>query len=108
MRALPTGTYTLTGYRLVRSEWFVSVILAHHDHHKIVVEPGKVTTLKIDPTIHMSCKADTTSKFIVRSSFKGMHGAGLTIYKNGKRIPLGFKITPPRGKPLESKAMNYG
>ncbi len=112
-RALPAGTYTLTGYRILRcdddgDEWFTSTILAHYDQHKIKVVAGKVLQLKIDPAIDVSCEADATSKYIVRSFFKGMHGAGLTIYKNGKRIPLGFKITSPDGKALESKAMKYG
>ena len=110
---MPAGTYTLTGYRIVRSDedgnqWHTSSILAHYDQHKIKIVRGEELELKIDPAIEVSCAADATSKFIVRSWFKGMHGAGLTIYKNGSRIPLGYKITSPDGKPLESKAMKYG
>ena len=113
LRALSAGTYTMTGYRIVRSddqgtEWFVSVILAHHDENKIKIVAGKELKLEIDPTIDVSCAADATSKYIVRSFFKGMHGAGLTIYKKDKRIPLAFTITTPEGKKLESKPMKYG
>ena len=110
---MPAGSYTLTGYRILRRDehgvqWFTSTILAHHDQHKIKVVAGKELELKTDPAIAVSCEVDVTSKVIVRSFFKGMHGAGLTIYKNGKRIPLGYQITSPDGKPLESSAMKYG
>jgi hypothetical protein len=56
----------------------------------------------------MSCKAISTSKFIVQSNVQGLHGAGMTIYRNGKRIPMAYKITDSDGKLIESKGMNYG
>ena len=113
LRALPAGTYTLTGYRVGREDdqgasWFISVILAHYDKHQITVRPGEISQIEIDPTVAVSCRANATGKFIVQAGLQGMHQAGLTIYRNGKRIPMGFSITAADGKLLESGGMNYG
>ncbi len=56
----------------------------------------------------MSCKAIATAKFIVQANVQGMHGAGMTIYRDGKRIPMAYRMTSADGKQIESKSMDYG
>ncbi|MGI9241193.1 MAG: hypothetical protein ACR2RV_10355 [Verrucomicrobiales bacterium] len=111
--ALPVGTYTLAGYRFCRKDkyganWFISAILAHYDEHQIIVRPGKVSRIEIDPTVVVSCRANATEKLIVQAGVQGMHGAGLTIYREGRRIPMGFTISAANGKLLETGEMDYG
>jgi hypothetical protein len=119
LRALPPGTYTLTGYRIVRTDdtgttWHIST-LSPHGIRKVQVKPALPVEVRIDPTVHINAsghipeKGPNVGKFAVTASILGQHHAGLTIYRAGKRIPLAYVITARgRDAALEKGALDYG
>ena len=107
-RALPPGSYNVTGYRLIdRSRedavWHISVSGVHH--WKLEVDAGETEEIEVDATVHMRAgmRRERASMSIV-----GMHGAGLSIYKDGRRIPISFRVTDSGGEVLAKGPMNYG
>jgi len=111
-RALPPGAYTLTGFRILRKDdmgrdWFLSAI-APKGIRKFVVKPGKVQKIVVDPSITFGAKGSAKAGFMIQVPIQGMHQAGVSIYCEGKRIPLAFTITGMDGKRIEDGKINYG
>ena len=111
-RALRPGTYKLTGYRILRrddtgQEWFVSAI-APKGIRRIVIRPGRVQRIAIDPSITFGAKGNAKDGFMIQAPITGQHHAGISIYRDGKRIPMRYTVTGVDGKELESGKMNYG
>lgn len=123
--ALPPGHYTITGYRLARTDkqgkiWFLSA--TSHGHRKIQVGAGKVARVEIDPRIHLSTSAAAQagklrgSMMISGDSAGGRHGnllkaprrIGLSIYRSGKRIPIPYRILDSTDSELAAGTMKYG
>ncbi len=107
-RALPPGTYSVTGYRLIdRSRedalWHISVTGIRG--WKLEVDAGETEEIEVDATVHMRAGMRNGSASM---SIVGMHGAGLSIYKDGRRIPISYKITDDEGEVLAKGPMNYG
>lgn len=116
IRALPPGQYTLAGYRIARRddtgrEWFLSAIGAG-GIRKFAVRPGRVTALQIAPAVTTSVKPHVRDdgRLAVRFGLQG-HGdgpVGVTIYREGERIPMGYSITAAGGAKIEAGKLNYG
>ena len=118
-RALPAGNYRLTGYRISRTDssgtpWFVSTT-AHK--RRLSVKIGEELRLKIDPAIHINVKAvRCEGKLVGLVSIQGerhgglfnTHRVGLTIYRDGKRLPARYRATGDDGSVLESGTVAYG
>ena len=112
VRPLPPGSYTLTGYRIVRRDdqgtpWFISAISAH-GMRKIEIKPGQTQTININPGVLVRTSPGRNAGVPVTMAILGQQHAGLSIYKNGKRIPINYSITSPGGKLLETGKMKYG
>ena len=119
-RALPVGRYTITGYRIVRKDkndvpWFVST--TSNGYRKLVVKPGEVSRIKIDPAVYL--KAEGTlhegtlrAQMMVNGERHGglhhRHQVGLSIYRQGKRIPIAYRALDRQGKVVASGTMKYG
>ena len=107
-RALPQGSYDVTGYRLIdRSRedelWHISATGVRH--WRLEVDAGETEEVEIDATVHM--RSGMRGKRATMS-IVGMHGAGLSIYKDGRRIPINFRVTDSQGEVLAKGPMNYG
>ncbi len=117
LRALPPGNYTLVGYRIVRKDdegvnWFISAI-SPKGIRKLAVKPGKPLMVAIKPEIRVACKGraggpKAKGVLAVQGGFQGEHHSGLTIYREGKRIPLRFTISNHTGEEIETGKMGYG
>jgi len=107
-RALPPGTYDVTGYRMIDrsredAEWHISV--SGLRGWKLEVDAGETEQLKVDATVHMRAGM---RRGMASMSIVGMHGAGLSIYKDGRRIPINFRVIDSQGEVLAKGPMNYG
>ncbi|MBI4616944.1 MAG: hypothetical protein HY720_25250 [Planctomycetes bacterium] len=111
-RALPPATYTLTGYRVVRRTedghvWFVSA--TSRGMREFSVNAGQETRVEIDETIRFELRGHRRHGEIdVQMRISGEEGAGLTIYKDGKRIPIGYALDSSDGRRLSTGEMEYG
>ena len=111
-RTLPAGEYTLTGYRLVRRDeqdtsWFISTTAPKI--RDVVVTEGETQRVTIDPTIGMQCRTRPHHGSIgIQMGVQGEHHSGLSIYRDGKRIPIGYLVTDAQGRALAQGAMRYG
>lgn len=106
---MPTGTWGLIGYRVVRrdedgSTWHTSVT-AHKPLAEVVVRSGKRTEVKIDPAVGLGVKLVGGH---VQAQVQGMKGNGLSIYKDGKRIPLGFRLLAKGDEVVAEGKIEYG
>ena len=111
-RALPPGSYTLTGYRLIRKDsegrqWFVSA--TSHGIRKLEVRPGEEQKVAIDDTIRIQkALLPAGDRADLRMMIQGEHQSGLSIYRDGKRIPIAYRVTDGRGAVLAQGSMTYG
>lgn len=106
-RAIPPGTYTLIAYRIVdRSEedlWHIAV--TSRSISRIEVKMNETTRVEIERSIGIGGElAGGRVNLLVQ----GQANAGLTIYKNGARIPIDWKLVDGDGRPLQSGAIRYG
>lgn len=107
-RALPAGKYALVGYRLIRADehgvpWHVSA--GGKTIRELELAASSEQGVEIDPAILMAPNVKHEDFGV---SVQGESGAGLTIYKDGKRIPLGYRRLDAHGKPLAEGKINYG
>jgi hypothetical protein len=107
-RALAPGSYALAGYRLQLRDaqgksWHVSASAVKGV--TLDVQAGRASRLEIEPTIRISEKAQSDG---LNVSVQGVKGAGLTIYKEGKRIPLAFRRLDGEGRVLGEGKIQYG
>lgn len=111
-RALPPGHYSLQNYRVIRrdskgSEWYLSGIPQHAP--RITVRAGVEQRLEIDDTINVPCQTKPhEGGWLIMAPISGANHSGITIYKDGKRIPLRYRISDAAGNEIASGAMNYG
>lgn len=111
-RALPRGTYETTGYRIVRRDsagklWFISV--TSHGGQKIDVRPRETTRVTIREEINFVCRTQKSGEEIkLTAAITGSPRGGLSIYRDGKRIPLKYAIQSADGKELQSGELDYG
>lgn len=107
-RALPPGTYTIVGQRLVdRSKqgevWHTSA--TGHELGELQVEVGAELAVTLDPTVRIGKRASGRR---VAMSVQGPHASGLSLYKDGRRIPIRYRLTDARGRELAEGPMTYG
>ena len=107
-RALPAGNYTLRGYRIVAADadgnrWHLSA--TGGSIRKLQVESGKDLAVDIDGSIHIGKRIHRKRIAVV---IQGEHRAGLSIYKEGRRIPIRYRIIDGDGRPLAAGKIEYG
>lgn len=106
-RALPAGSYKIVGARHVTTArkdevWHTS--LSGLQLGTLELEAGKTKRVTLDPTIHLKTRRHR-AHFSVQVT--GPLGAGLSLYKNGVRIPLGYRVM--RGEEELAKGdLRYG
>jgi hypothetical protein len=110
-RALPPGQYTLTAYWLVRRDQGIDWFLAGSSRNirQITVQAGESQPVALEERINLVWKARAGSGTVnVQAGISGEPHCGLSIYRDGKRIPLRFRITDAQGKELASGRLDYG
>ena len=111
-RALPAGDYVMTGYTLVRpdgqgKEWFLGA--SGKMIRKLTVRAGEEQPLTLQEFVHMHCRAVPQEGGVqVQGVVKGEHHCGVSIYRDGKRIPLGYRVTDAQGKEVAAGSLEYG
>lgn len=104
---LPRGTYRWAGYRLVDGEWHVSV----SDRHGALgaIEVGDDTRrIEVQPALQVRVMATPREGSVqVQVSIQG-HDGGLTIYRDGRRIPLTATLVDGDGREVGSAGLRYG
>jgi hypothetical protein len=110
-RALPPGEYQITGYRIARRDteghdWFIS---GAGKIRTLKVHAGHVQDLKLMEVIGLTCRALPRGGDVqVQAIVQGEHHCGLSIWKDGLRIPIHFRIADAAGKELASGTLKYG
>ena len=112
-RALDPGVYTLIGYRVIRYDksgrrWFVSAT-ASRGVQRLAVVAGRRQKISIDPAIAVDCVARRTKSGLrILMTITGEAESGLTIFRLGRRIPIGYRVLDSRGRTVASGLMEYG
>lgn len=107
-RALPAGAYTLVGYRMIATDatgklWHVSA--SGPKLRALDLPGGTERTLEIDPSIRIKKRVAGDQ---LQVTIQGDDGAGLTIYKEGERIPLGYELRGADGAKRGEGKVHYG
>ena len=107
-RALPVGSYRIRGVRIVdRSRegevWHTSA--SGHRLGHLEVEAGQLQALELDPTVQLS---KSLRRGRAAMSINRPGGAGLSIYKDGRRVPIGYRLVDAAGRAVASGRMRYG
>ncbi len=107
-RALAAGHYTIIGYRLIARDasgrsWHVSASAVKG--LTLDVQAGRENELAIDPTIRIVERYQADGAGV---SVQGVNKAGLSIYKEEKRIPLGIRRLDAQGRTLAEGKISYG
>ena len=110
-RALPEGEYSLRTTRLEREQqgkwWFISS--SGPAKQTIRVQARPVTKLSIGDVVRFHGTAKRRrGKLQLGFSITGEDVRGLSVYRDGKRVPVSFRVLDRGGKVLAHGPMNYG
>jgi hypothetical protein len=108
-RALPAGRYRVFGYRVVEKDahgatWHLSTT-SDKPLSTIDVRAGEETALALARDVRIT-QAIRPGQIGVGVFAGG--GSGVSIYKDGRRIPLAYRLTDADGAELASGAIRYG
>jgi len=106
-RSLPAGEYKLRTYRVLRDRgpqaWHTSATAPRIQW--VVIKAGEPTQLEINPRVKIRAKLHGSR---AQMSITGHEKAGLSVYLDGKRIPIGYRLVSANGDEEASGSMNYG
>lgn len=111
-RALLPGDYTLTGYTIVRrddqkKEWFLWA--TGRAIRKLTVRAAEEQQVRVDETIQARFTARSGGDSIqIQVAISGEHHSGLSIFREGQRIPIHFHIASAQGHELATGTVEYG
>ncbi len=111
-RALPAGTYTLTHYQLVRRDsqdkaWFLAA--TSHGFGRLVVRAGQEQAVKVKEAVSLKWKVHAAGGSLdMNMVLHGEHHAGVSLYKDGKRIAARYRVTDAEDKELAAGLLEYG
>lgn len=107
-RTLPAGEYTLIGFRIVDRSRAGEVWHLSGSGTKLrtieVPENGELK-LKLSAALTVKQRFNGSNAGM---EIRGAHVAGVSIYKNGARIPIGYRVLGGKGEELAAGKMNYG
>ena len=120
-RRVPEGTYALLGYRISRrgadgKTWLLSTTA--NGEFTVPVAEGRTIRPPIDPRIHLRVRVGIQSKHLqVAAKIRGELWPpgldepwilGLSIYRDGIRLPLFCRALDANGETVLSSPMSYG
>lgn len=108
---VPAGTYACVNYRIIRSvggaRWHLSGTAPEIE--SVQVEEGLTKTVRIDSTISLKLALRRPGKkALLGSPVKGHGGCGLSVYRAGKRVSLGYRLETGAGEVTASGHFSYG
>jgi hypothetical protein len=108
-RALPAGRYRVFGYRVVEKDadgatWHLSTT-SDKPLWTLAVRAGEETALALARDVRIT---QTIRPAQIGVGVFAGGGSGLTLYKEGRRIPLAYRLTDADGAELASGAIRYG
>lgn len=112
-RALDPGVYTVIGYRVIRRDkagtrWFVAATESR-GLKRISVTGGKRQRIEIDPAIAVDCAALRTKTGLrILMTITGDNESGLTIFRQGRRIAIAYRVLDAHQREVASGVMKYG
>jgi hypothetical protein len=111
-RALPAGTYKVSGYRHVatdnqEAEWIWST--TSPGYADIEVKAGETVHFPVCETLEVNARArEQRGKRRVALVFVAEKGLGNTLYRKGKRITIRYECLDAEGDVVGAGNMNYG
>ncbi len=107
-RALPAGHYRLVGYRLIQrdeagSTWHLSATAPAI--RELELASGEERALEIDPAIRIEKRVSGDQ---LQVAIQGEGHAGLSIYRQEKRIPIEYRLLDAGGRELAAGKIRYG
>ncbi len=102
----------MTGYTLVRRDaegrdWHLGA--SGRAIRKLTVRAGEEKRVGLDEAISLQCRTRRTDDGVqVQMAIHGEHHCGLTVYRDGKRILVGYRLTDAQGKELVKGQLEYG
>ena len=110
-RGLPPGNYRLRTVRIEREHkgvhWFLSA--TSQPRKPIEFESDEKVKLDVADTVHFKGKVKRMGrKLQLNFGLQSETHQGLSIYENGKRVPVTYKLLSAKGKVLATGKMNYG
>ncbi|HAB13282.1 MAG TPA: hypothetical protein DCE47_16475 [Planctomycetaceae bacterium] len=112
-RALDPGVYNVIGYRVIRHDkagvgWFVSGTESR-GIKRITVVAGSRQKIDIDPAIAVDCVALRTKTGLrILMTITGHNESGLTIFRQGRRIGIEYRVLDEQGRSVAEGVMKYG
>ncbi len=112
-RALPAGEYRVRTTRIEGQKdgawWFLSSTGPAGEGRKVRVTKRDATKFSIaDTVVFEAIVRQHRGKMMLGFSIAGTDGRGLSVYRDGKRVPVAYKILGKKGKTLAQGTMNYG
>ena len=110
-RALAPGRHKVVGYRIVEpgsdgEEWMITATSVNFGNLNVL--EGQVVNVPVPKSIsqggHVSHRGENAS---VMMSLAYGHG-GVTIYRDGQRIPMPFRVLDSSGKKVGGGNIDYG
>jgi hypothetical protein len=93
-------------YRLVEGPWHLSVT---GQLGLIAIRAGAVTPLELRDGVKVNLRANALLGDVqAQVQVLGPRGGGLSIYRDGKRVPLTCKLVDRANAELGSAALRYG
>jgi len=111
-RELPAGTYILTGYRRVAkgadgAPWIWSTTSS--EYARIEVKAGETLDIDVRDKIVLKTGAIVRKgKLRLSLAFQVEPRLGTTLYRNGKRMAIGWEGLDAKGAVLTDGTMRYG
>ena len=111
VRPLAPGNYTVVGYRFEKraddgTEWMLTA--SSMSFAKLTVKPGTVVTVPVPKSIsqggQVSLNGHSANVMMALAFGRG----GVTIYRDGERIPMPFRLIDPSGKSVGGGNIEYG
>ena len=110
-RALPAGEYRLRSTHLAREAddawWFISQ--SGPPFEKVPVAKTGATKFTLIGTVRFDAAASRDDKKLMLTfSITGADDRNVSVFRNGKRITVAYKVFDAKGKELAHGPMKYG
>ncbi|MHC4847017.1 MAG: hypothetical protein ACYTEG_01010 [Planctomycetota bacterium] len=108
-RRLPEGDYLLRTTRIEREKKGIWWFLSSTGPAKRKVRVARGAKLSIDDTVHFrSIARRRNGKLQLGFGITTKRKRGLSVYRDGKRVPVGYKLFDKKGELIKQGTMNYG
>jgi hypothetical protein len=115
---LAPGKYRVRATRIVREGWLLSssgapwpefVVKDALKERARLMDVALTARLEVGETVRFEGRAKRQGgKLQLGFALKGADGRGLTVYKEGARVPVTYKVLAADGAVLAEGAMTYG